>query len=43
MVRDLGSHALDPARGHDLRRSLLFLLVCYELHGRDKEIMAKRG
>ena len=42
MVRDLGSKRLNPGVA-TISSLLLFLLVCYQLHVRDKEAMAKRG
>ena len=42
MVRNLGSKRLNPAVA-TISALLLFLLVCYQLHVRDKEAMAKRG
>jgi hypothetical protein len=42
MVRNLGSKRLNPGVA-TVSALLLFLLVCYQLHVRDKEAMAKRG
>ena len=42
MVRDLGSRRVNPGVA-TISAALLFGLVCYQLHVRDKEAMAKRG
>jgi hypothetical protein len=42
MVRNLGSKRLNPGVA-TIASALLFALVCYQLHVRDKEAMAKRG
>ena len=42
MVRDLGSKRLNPGVA-TISSLLLFLLVCYQLHVKDKEAMAARG
>ena len=41
MVRDLGSLRLNPAV-FTIASALLFGLLVYQLHTRDKELMAKR-
>jgi hypothetical protein len=42
MVRDLGSLRLNPAV-FTIASALLFGLLVYQLHTRDKELMAKRA
>lgn len=42
MVRNLGSKRVNPGVA-TIASALLFGLVCYQLHVRDKEAMAKRG
>jgi hypothetical protein len=42
MIRDLGSKRENPGVA-TIASALLFGLVCYQLHVRDKEAMAKRG